>query len=105
VVLRNVTLFDGESFLGGPVDVVFEHGIIKSISTLSETTFKIENAQVFDLAGGYVTPGLVDMHSHHLVGSWPGSSVADDLADSPWLGKHYWWRRLHEYVFVPVVFV
>jgi hypothetical protein len=78
VVLRNVTLFDGESFLDGPVDVVFEHGIIKSISTLSDTTFEIENAQVFDLAGGYATPGLVDMHSHHLVGSWPGSSVADD---------------------------
>lgn len=78
VVLRNVTLFDGESFLDGPANVIFEHGIIKSISTLSETTYDIKDAKVFDLAGGYVTPGLIDMHSHHLVGSWPGSSVADD---------------------------
>jgi len=78
VVLRNVTLFDGESFLNGSVDVVFARGTIKSISPLSETAFETEHAQIFDLGGSYVTPGLVDMHSHHLVSSWPGSSVADD---------------------------
>ncbi len=77
VVLRNVTLFDGESILDGPVDVLFEHGIIKSISPLSETIEGID-VRVLNLAGSYVTPGLVDMHSHHLVGSWPGSSVSDD---------------------------
>lgn len=29
---------------------------------------------VEDLEGKYVTPGLVDMHSHHLVSSWPSVS-------------------------------
>lgn len=78
VILRNVTLFDGESILEGPVDVTFAHGIIKSISPLSETAVQGIDVQVLDLAGSYVTPGLVDMHSHHLVGSWPSSSVSDD---------------------------
>jgi hypothetical protein len=78
VILRNVTLFDGESILDGPMDVLFEHGIVKSISTLSETSFEGDDVRIFDLAGSYVTPGLVDMHSHHLVGSWPSSSVSDD---------------------------
>jgi hypothetical protein len=78
VILRNVTLFDGESTLDGPMDVLFEHGIVKSISMLSETTFEGDDVRIFDLAGSYVTPGLVDMHSHHLVGSWPSSSVSDD---------------------------
>jgi hypothetical protein len=78
VILRNVTLFDGESFPDGPVDILFEHGIIKSISPLSHTASEREHVRVFDLAGRYVTPGLIDMHSHQLVDSWPGSSVSDD---------------------------
>lgn len=32
-----------------------------------------------DLQGKYVTPGLVDMHSHHLAGTWPGFPDVDDF--------------------------
>jgi hypothetical protein len=78
IVLRNVTLFDGESFLSSPVDVLFEQGVIRSISTSADSNFEMKDVQVLNMAGNYVTPGLIDMHSHHLDGSWPASTVTSD---------------------------
>jgi hypothetical protein len=78
IVLRNVTLFDGESFLGSPVDVLFEQGVIRSISTSIDMNFEVKDVQVLNMAGSYATPGLIDMHSHHLDGSWPASVVTSD---------------------------
>ncbi|KAF4626832.1 hypothetical protein G7Y89_g11326 [Cudoniella acicularis] len=38
----------------------------------------MENVRIFDLEGKYVTPGLIDMHSHHLSFAWPLFSSTDD---------------------------
>jgi imidazolonepropionase-like amidohydrolase len=78
ILLRNATLFDGEAWLAGPIDILFSKGIIRSISSFPLDISGIEDVKVVDLAGKYVTPGLIDMHSHHLVGSWPASVSADD---------------------------
>ncbi|KAH8651044.1 hypothetical protein BX600DRAFT_387377 [Xylariales sp. PMI_506] len=71
VVLRNATLFDGESFLSGPVDIIFSKGLISMVAPSSAATSISTSGQEYDFAGRYVTPGLVDMHSHHLSESWP----------------------------------
>lgn len=80
-VLRNATLFDGEHFVEHPVDVVFAKGLIVSVSpTGSESVGPLhQGAQEYHLHGAYVTPGLVDMHSHHLVAAWPILASTDDL--------------------------
>ena len=31
-----------------------------------------------DVEGAFVTPGLVDMHSHHLMNSWPALPITED---------------------------
>lgn len=77
VILRNATLFDGESTLKGKVDVVFKEGIIESVSRAGSALITAD-AKVMDLEGGFVTPGLVDMHSHHLAFTWPLLGATDD---------------------------
>jgi imidazolonepropionase-like amidohydrolase len=69
VVFKNATLFDGEKFMGKSVDIVFKFGIIESVTATGKLAFS-DDYQILDLAGAYVTPGLVDMHSHHLAISW-----------------------------------
>jgi hypothetical protein len=71
-VLRNVTLFDGEVIYAETVDVVFQEGVVTSVSSSKAGEFKADaNTIVHHYNGDFVTPGLVDMHSHHLVLSWP----------------------------------
>ncbi|OKL56403.1 hypothetical protein UA08_08202 [Talaromyces atroroseus] len=72
-ILRNVTLFDGEILYTEPVDVVFREGVVQSVSSSSNAAeFKADsNTIVRHYNGDFVTPGLVDMHSHHLALSWP----------------------------------
>ncbi|KAK8136627.1 hypothetical protein PG984_004567 [Apiospora sp. TS-2023a] len=79
IILRNATVFDGESFLPGPVDIRFSKGLINSVTPASNEDSRILGVKEFDLQGKYVTPGLVDMHSHHTIGSWPGTSASEDV--------------------------
>jgi imidazolonepropionase-like amidohydrolase len=78
-VLRNATLFDGESFLSKPVDIVFDKGLIISVTeTGADKKAWGGRAVEYDLHGQFVTPGLVDMHSHHLIERWPLLKAGDD---------------------------
>lgn len=70
--IRNVTIFDGE---GGRIEngvVFFSGGEIKSVGG-PETPIPADIA-VFDGAGQFVTPGIIDIHSH--LGDYPTPSVA-----------------------------
>ena len=78
VVLKNVKLFDGEKILKNKVDIVFKKGIIESVDTAGKSGAFDGDAKVFDLEGRFVTPGLVDLHSHHLAFAWPLLSATDD---------------------------
>lgn len=77
LVLRNATLFDGEAFLHSSADIVFSKGLIVSVSPTGSTV-AVQGAKEYDLHGAYVTPGLVDMHSHHLVEGWPLLQATED---------------------------
>jgi imidazolonepropionase-like amidohydrolase len=78
-VLRNATLFDGESIQSARVDIVLQRGVVTGIHRSFEgaaTTY--HDAEIVELEGKWVTPGLIDMHSHHLVDTWPGLRATDD---------------------------
>ncbi|KAJ3499349.1 hypothetical protein NLG97_g397 [Lecanicillium saksenae] len=79
VVLKNATVFDGERFFEHAMDITFAKGLIESIKPSGQSHH--ENAVVYNLYGRYVTPGLVDMHSHHMIAPWPGTGMADDSAE------------------------
>jgi hypothetical protein len=86
VVLRNATLFDGDDILPEPVDIILEKGVVRSVSATSSRDYYSSSSSsndpssvsVLELDGQFVTPGLVDMHSHHLVGAWPDLRGYDD---------------------------
>lgn len=78
VALRNATLFDGETFSNTPVDIVFAKGLIVSVSPASAAESILGNGLEYNLNGRYVTPGLVDMHSHHMTGVWPSLAAVED---------------------------
>jgi hypothetical protein len=76
-VLKNVTLFDGDKILQKAVNVAFDKGIITSVKATGKSE-SYGDATVLDLGGKWVTPGLVDMHSHHLVMTWPELRATED---------------------------
>ncbi|KAE8146590.1 amidohydrolase [Aspergillus avenaceus] len=86
-VLRNVTLFDGQGFINEPVDITFLEGIITSIDRTTENTSSwSRETVVYQLEGRFVTPGLVDMHSHHLLMPFPKLPSTNDVNEKPLLG-------------------
>jgi imidazolonepropionase-like amidohydrolase len=70
--IRNVTIYDGE---GGRIEngvVAFENGTIKSIGG-PDTPIPQDDVAVFDGRGKWVTPGIIDVHSH--LGDYPSPGV------------------------------
>jgi imidazolonepropionase-like amidohydrolase len=72
-VIRNVTIYDGE---GGRIDngsVVFADGkIVATAGALADLNVPAD-ARVIDGSGKWVTPGIIDVHSH--LGDYPSPSV------------------------------
>ncbi|OOG00865.1 hypothetical protein ASPCADRAFT_511739 [Aspergillus carbonarius ITEM 5010] len=85
-VIQNATLFDGESTLADSVDIVFEAGVITSISATGSGDGIPPNANVINVHGKHVTPGLVDLHSHHLLLPFPQLAATSDVNERPLLG-------------------
>ncbi|OBR14270.1 Carbohydrate esterase family 9 protein [Colletotrichum higginsianum IMI 349063] len=81
VVLRNMTFFDGESVAPEPMDIRFDRGLITELATTASRSIQSRGGAAedeHDLHGRFVTPGLVDMHSHHSTGLWPALPVTSD---------------------------
>ncbi|KAF9126734.1 hypothetical protein BGW39_006421 [Mortierella sp. 14UC] len=74
-VFKNGFIFDGvnESFRG---DVLVDQGVVVKVGGDIEPP---KNAVVVDLKGHILTPGIVDMHSHLGVFSWPILDATNDF--------------------------
>ncbi len=74
-LIRGATVLDG---IGGQIengDVLIENGRISAVGSGLEAP---EGATVIDAAGRYVTPGIIDIHSHLGVYPSPGVSAHSD---------------------------
>ncbi|KAL5335467.1 hypothetical protein BJX70DRAFT_401562 [Aspergillus crustosus] len=85
----NASLFDGESSIPEFVDIVFLAGVIQSVvpsGSLNESSIP-QGARVLNVSGKHVTPGLVDMHSHHLLIPFPALAATSYVNERPLLGS------------------
>ncbi|KAG6841872.1 hypothetical protein C0991_005602 [Blastosporella zonata] len=93
-LIRNATIWTGrvsghEAIIG---DLLLDNGLIKGIGDISQSTIDAYGRQlvVIDAAGAWVSPGIVDMHSHLGVDSAPALNGASDTNSLkglvlPWL--------------------
>ncbi|KAJ3300401.1 hypothetical protein HK104_000915 [Borealophlyctis nickersoniae] len=73
----NATLWDGVAdTVRTGVDILFVDGVITDVVATGQT---VTGEVRVDVEGRFVTPGLVDMHSHAGVGSWPEMEASDDV--------------------------
>jgi imidazolonepropionase-like amidohydrolase len=73
-LIRNVTIYDGE---GGRIErgeVLFADGKIVFIRSGAADSDVPANATIIDGSGKWVTPGIIDIHSH--LGDYPSPQVA-----------------------------
>ncbi|KAJ7054365.1 carbohydrate esterase family 9 protein [Mycena amicta] len=78
-LIRNATVWtggdDGNEILTR-ADILLDKGIIKKVGTVDVGAYK--DAVVIEAEGSWVTPGIVDLHSHLGVSSSPHLSGASD---------------------------
>lgn len=67
-------------------EITFEAGVIRSVSAATLNHQVPKDAQITNAHGSFVTPGLVDMHSHHLLLPFPHPPSTSDVNESPVLG-------------------
>ena len=77
VIVRNATVWTGERVLRH-ADIHMDRGIIMSVTSTKDKV-AARDADVIQAHGAWVTPGLVDMHTHLGVHSMPELAANDDL--------------------------
>ncbi|KAJ6551858.1 composite domain of metallo-dependent hydrolase [Mycena capillaripes] len=93
VLLRNATLWTGANKGTDIVygsDVLLDKGLIVALGSIPPQLERLKNLDIVDLHGNWVSPGIVDAHSHLGVGSSPRLSGAMDSNSHkapilPWL--------------------
>ncbi|KAH7922182.1 hypothetical protein BV22DRAFT_1114028 [Leucogyrophana mollusca] len=95
VLVKNATIWTGgdvDEVVRG--DVLLAHGLIKAVGVVPLDAYltgaEMVNLEVVDVGGAWMTPGIVDLHSHIGVGSSPELNGADDTNSLkapilPWL--------------------
>ncbi|PLB50380.1 hypothetical protein P170DRAFT_454922 [Aspergillus steynii IBT 23096] len=86
IIIQNATLFDGDSTHDGLVDIILDAGVIRSVLPTQLNNPVPDNARVINVQGRFITPGLVDMHSHHLLLPFPKLPSTSDVNERPLLG-------------------
>ncbi|KAG5648502.1 hypothetical protein DXG03_003113 [Asterophora parasitica] len=92
-LIRNATIWTGrvsghEVVVG---DLLLDKGIIQAVGEIDQSTLDAyDDLVVVDAAGAWVSPGIVDMHSHLGVSSAPSLEGSDDTNSfkglvQPWL--------------------
>ncbi|KAI9282649.1 hypothetical protein BY458DRAFT_496867 [Sporodiniella umbellata] len=75
ILLKNAVVWDGQGNILNEMDIYIEKGIVRQVE---KDIVKSDEVEVIDVKGHVVSPGLVDMHSHAGVSSWPAFRGTDD---------------------------
>lgn len=85
ILIKHAILLDGDGKKYEDVDILMHKGLIKEVgkdlevdSFLKKLGVEEGEVEIIDVEGRYVTPGLVDQHSHAGVDSLPQLFATDD---------------------------
>ncbi|KAI0378797.1 hypothetical protein F5Y04DRAFT_261058 [Hypomontagnella monticulosa] len=86
-IFRNATLIDGDGSIHHEVDVEIQGDIITYVG--KQRAWVLAEAVIVDIGGRYLSPGLIDMHSHVGVRQEPQILMNADVTEStqpvtPW---------------------
>ena len=76
---QNATLINGDGQITHEVDIEIQDGIIVHVGQLDSHS---PDALVVDVAGRYLSPGLIDMHSHVGVRQEPQILMNEDVSET-----------------------
>lgn len=83
-LIKNASLIDGDGEISFRTNIYMEDGVFTEIKPYDLDNFDIsKEVMVYDVQGRWVTPGIVDMHSHAGVDSYPefwGSEDTNELS-------------------------
>jgi imidazolonepropionase-like amidohydrolase len=80
ILIKNVTVFDGKTEqVGKGINVLIEGNLIKDISASAIQTSS--GATIIDGTGMTMTPGLIDMHQHLMLGGPDGLKSTGENID------------------------
>ncbi|KAG2221768.1 hypothetical protein INT45_003408 [Circinella minor] len=84
VLLKNAIVWDGEGQILKDVDILLQNGVIAKIEQNINVSEDMD-IKIIDVGGHVVSPGIVDMHSHLGLYSWPylAGSMEVNEATSP----------------------
>ncbi|EPQ56066.1 hypothetical protein GLOTRDRAFT_15437, partial [Gloeophyllum trabeum ATCC 11539] len=86
VLIRNATIWSGKKVISG--DIHLDKGVIRAVGNVN--ALELDETEVVEANGAWVTPGIVDLHSHvgvepmpNLAGAADGNSFHGPIL--PWL--------------------
>lgn len=96
ILIKNATIFDGRGNQFIKTDILLHNGLIKKIGTnIGPDTLPF--TQIIDAEKKFVTPGLIDVHSH--LGNYPapamnanadGNEMTDPVSAHVWTQHSIW---------------
>ncbi|KAI8970441.1 hypothetical protein BDF20DRAFT_891289 [Mycotypha africana] len=80
ILLRNAIVWDGEGQVLENVDIFVHHGVIVEVKQdIKLPSSLFSSTKIIDVQQHIVSPGIVDMHTHLGVDSWPSLSGTNDV--------------------------
>ncbi len=74
ILLKGGHLIDAQNNIDGQMDVAIADG---KIAEIAQSIHKGKAVRTIDVSGLYVTPGLIDMHTHVFMGNEAGAYIAN----------------------------
>jgi dihydroorotase len=80
IVIKGGHVIDPKNNINGPMDVAINDG---KVALVAKNIDAKQAAQVVDAKGLYVTPGLIDIHSHNFFGTLPDHAYSNGVNALP----------------------